>query len=79
MKMPHAETTGSTIIPGRWAGHLPAISLAGSSRGSHLLARILVAAFGLMFVGLVVLPWQQSVRGTGRVIAFDPLDRRINV
>ena len=24
-------------------------------------------------------PWQQSVRGTGRVIAFNPLDRRVNI
>ncbi len=78
MKMPSAQPARSPVA-GRWTGHLPAISLAGSSRGSHLLARILVVVFGMMLVGLVVLPWQQSVRGTGRVIAFDPLDRRINV
>ena len=79
MKRQHAHASGPVIVPGRWSGQLPAIALAGSSRASHLLARGLLAVFGLVVVGLVVLPWQQSVRGTGRVIAFDPLDRRINV
>jgi multidrug resistance efflux pump len=79
MKLESAHAAVPAIAPGRWRGQLPAIALAGSSRGSHLLARALLAVFGLVVVGLVVLPWQQSVRGTGRVIAFDPLDRRINV
>ncbi len=79
MKTPHAHAAGPISRPGRWSGQLPAIALAGSSRVSHLLARILLAAFALVVMGLVVLPWQQSVRGTGRVIAFDPLDRRISV
>lgn len=65
--------------PTPWRGQMPALALAGSSRFSRLLARALVVMFGLVLVGVTVLPWQQSVRGTGRVIAFDPLDRRINV
>lgn len=79
MKTPRNTARASVHVPGRWSGQLPAIALAGSSRGSHLLARGLLAVFGLVVVGLVVLPWQQSVRGTGRVIAFDPLDRRISI
>jgi len=79
MKVPHATVAVPVTAPGRWSGYLPAITLAGSSRTAHLLARGLLALFGLVLVGLVFLPWQQSVRGTGRVIAFDPLDRRINV
>ena len=62
-----------------WRGRLPAMALVGSSRASYLLARVLIAACGLAMAGLVVLPWQQSVRGTGKVIAFDPLDRRVEV
>lgn len=62
-----------------WRGDLPALSLAGSSRGARLLARVLAVALALAALALAMLPWQQSVRGTGRVIAFDPLDRRINV
>ncbi len=79
MKPTRANAPAPVIVPGRWSGQLPAIALAGSSRASHLLARALLAVFGLVVIGLVVLPWQQSVRGTGRVIAFDPLDRRISV
>lgn len=62
-----------------WRGRLPAIALVGSSRASHLLARVLIAGCVVAILGLIFLPWQQSVRGTGRVIAFDPLDRRMEV
>jgi adhesin transport system membrane fusion protein len=79
MSTPATQSAAAGGMPGRWQGQLPSIALAGSSRASHLLARGLLAVFGLVLAGLVVLPWQQSVRGTGRVIAFDPLDRRVNV
>ena len=60
-------------------GDLPAMALAGSSRGPRLLARGL-AFFSVLFVFAVwFLPWQQYVTGTGKVIAFDPLERRVNV
>jgi len=62
-----------------WRGRLPAIALVGSSRASHLLARVLIVGCVVAILGLIFLPWQQSVRGTGRVIAFDPLDRRVDV
>lgn len=53
--------------------------LSGSSRGPRLLARGL-ALFSILFIiGIWLLPWQQSVSGEGRVIAFDPLERRVNV
>lgn len=62
-----------------WRGRLPAIALVGSSRASHVLARVLILGCVIAILGLIFLPWQQSVRGTGRVIAFDPLDRRMEV
>ena len=58
---------------------LPALAAAGSSRASHVLARVLAALFGVTVLAVWFLPWQQFVTGTGRVIAFDPLERRINV
>jgi multidrug efflux pump subunit AcrA (membrane-fusion protein) len=58
---------------------LPSIALAGSARGTRVLARALAAFSVLVVLGCVFLPWQQSVRGTGRVIAFNPLDRRVNI
>jgi multidrug resistance efflux pump len=53
--------------------------MAGSSRFPRLLARSLALVFVLFLLAVWFLPWQQFVSGTGKVIAFDPLDRRINV
>jgi adhesin transport system membrane fusion protein len=58
---------------------VPVLAAAGSSRASHLLARLLAVLFTLVVLAVWFLPWQQFVTGTGRVIAFDPLERRINV
>ncbi|MFM1832474.1 MAG: hypothetical protein RLZZ461_790 [Planctomycetota bacterium] len=53
--------------------------MAGTARGTRLLARVLALLSVAIVLGVFVVPWQQSVRGTGRVIAFNPLDRRVNV
>lgn len=58
---------------------LPALSLTGSARFTRLVSRGLVLGFIVLVLGLVFLPWRQFVAGTGRVIAFNPLDRRVNV
>ncbi len=60
-------------------GHLPALLLAGSSAGIRLIGRICGVGLILLFLGLTILPWQQFVRGDGKVVAFDPLERRVNV
>ncbi len=67
----------SSPIPLR--GQLPALLLAGSSQRIRLLARLAAVGFVTLLLAIWFLPWQQFVRGTGKVIAFDPLDRRINV
>lgn len=58
---------------------LPALSLAGATRYTRLFSRLLVLGFIFFVLGCFFLPWRQFVSGTGRVIAFNPLDRRINV
>ncbi|MCX6853980.1 MAG: biotin/lipoyl-binding protein, partial [Verrucomicrobia bacterium] len=73
--MNHAATHSSSDL----RGYLPAITRAGSSRWPRLLARILAVLFVLFILAVWFLPWQQSVSGAGKVIAFDPLERRINV
>ena len=60
-------------------GHLPAITRAGSSRLPRLMARVLAMLFVGFLLAVWFLPWQQFVSGSGKVIAFDPLERRINV
>ena len=44
-------------------------------RSARLLARLLVVLTVLTAVALVVTPWQQTIPGTGRVIAFSPEER----
>ena len=58
---------------------MPVLAMAGNARRSRLLARLLALLSVLLALSLVVVPWQQSVRGGGRVIAFNPLDRRANI
>lgn len=58
---------------------LPSLALAGNARGARILARVLALCSVLVVLSVAFLPWQQSVRGTGRVIAFNPLDRRVTV
>lgn len=58
---------------------LPAINLTGSNRLPHLFSRLLLIAFAVIVFVVAFAPWRQFVRGDGRVIAFDPLERRVNV
>ena len=53
----------------------PALRLARSSRIARRIANWLVAALAAAVVGMVFLPWQQSIRGDGAVVAFDPVNR----
>lgn len=55
------------------------LSAAGSIDGARVLASLLVAMVVLSVLALVVTPWQQSVRGAGRVTAYAPLERRQTV
>jgi multidrug efflux pump subunit AcrA (membrane-fusion protein) len=55
------------------------MSLAGSTRAAYFFSRFLVLAFLLLLMAITFMPWRQFVSGSGRVIAFNPLDRRLNV
>lgn len=61
------------------APHLPALSLAGSAKFTRIFSRLLLLGFVAFVIGIFFMPWRQFVAGTGRVIAFNPLDRRVNV
>lgn len=61
------------------AARLPALSLASPARFIRIFSRVLLVCFILVVLALLFLPWRQFVAGTGRVIAFNPLDRRVNV
>jgi multidrug resistance efflux pump len=54
---------------------MPALRLARSSRFARWLAKILLYGLGLTIIGMLFLPWQQSLWGTGEVIAYSPNER----
>lgn len=58
---------------------LPAIRLVKSSRFAVVASRWLFASLLTLLAGLLFLPWQQNVRGTGRVVAYAPLERQLVV
>lgn len=55
---------------------LPALKLVQSSRWVWRLANALLVLLALSMVGMVFVPWQQSARGTGQVIAYAPQERQ---
>ncbi len=55
------------------------LSAAGTIDGARVLAYMLLLALVLAVVALVVTPWQQSIRGGGRVTAYAPLERQQTV
>lgn len=58
------------------SGGLPVLRAVQSPRSVRVLAALLAALVVLVVIGLVVTPWQQSITGTGRVIAVSPLERQ---
>jgi multidrug resistance efflux pump len=58
---------------------LPAMLLVEDRRRLGPLRRLIPLGVVLALGFVAFMPWQQSVSGMGRVIAFDPLDRRVNV
>ncbi|MFN3148521.1 HlyD family secretion protein [Bremerella sp.] len=55
---------------------LPALKLVQSSRWMWRLANALLVLLVLSIVGMIFVPWQQSARGTGQVIAYAPQERQ---
>jgi multidrug resistance efflux pump len=58
---------------------LPALRLVQSSRNAQRLARVLLVGLVLSIVAMALLPWQQSARGTGKVVAYVPQERQQTV
>lgn len=53
----------------------PALRLARSSRRARRIAWWLTIALMGAVLGMLLLPWQQSIKGDGAVVAFDPVNR----
>ncbi len=55
--------------------NMSAIQLVHSPPAIRVLSQVLAAALLVALLAIFVLPWQQNVSGSGRVVAFDPYDR----
>ncbi len=55
---------------------LPALKLVQSSRWVWRLANALLVMLLLSIVAMVFVPWQQSARGAGQVVAYSPQERQ---
>lgn len=61
------------------SGQRAAALLVRTPRAFRVLARLLGALVAVVALALAVAPWQQSIDGTGRVVAFAPLERQQEV
>lgn len=57
-------------------GPAPMLTLTHTPRAARLLARLMAFGVVVLALCLVLVPWQQSVRGDGSVIAYAPLERQ---
>jgi multidrug resistance efflux pump len=58
---------------------LPSLRLARSSRLARRFGRVLAVLLGVAIIATLFAPWQQSVTGSGNVIAYAPLERQMVV
>ncbi len=54
---------------------LGAMHLVQTPAGLQILARALWGVFVVLVLALIFVPWQQNIRGSGRVAALEPFDR----
>ena len=71
--------SSSSLGPYRDAAGFSSARLVPPPIRARRVALALTGAFLAFVLFTLVSPWQQSVRGTGRVIAYAPLERRQNV
>lgn len=58
---------------------LPSLRLARSSRLARRFGRFLAVMLGVAILATLFAPWQQSVTGSGSVVAYAPLERQMVV
>ena len=58
---------------------LPALKLIQSSRIARRLAKLSLALLVVSVIAMVFVPWQQSAKGSGKVVAFAPQERQQTV
>lgn len=59
--------------------HFTAMDLAKSPLRVRRFSEVMLLACALAFVALAFLPWRQFIHGTGRIVAYNPLERSLTV
>lgn len=54
----------------------PALRLVRAARWARRIAAGMVSLMGVTILAMLLLPWQQTVTGSGSVVAYEPLDRQ---
>ncbi len=75
MSAPASVTRLRAVAAGE-SGTRAAELLVRTPRALRVLGQLLAVFVALTAMALIVVPWQQSVSGTGRVVAFAPLERQ---
>lgn len=67
--------TGHTNIASPGIANLKSMQLVKPSLSTRVLASFILAALAAAIAAMVFVPWQQTSRGAGRVIAYHPTER----
>ncbi|MDA0918768.1 MAG: HlyD family efflux transporter periplasmic adaptor subunit [Planctomycetota bacterium] len=79
-KVPNDQSQQPMLAPVAYSeAVLPSLRLARSSRLARRFGRLLAVMLGLSVIATLFAPWQQSVTGSGDVIAYAPLERQLIV
>lgn len=76
MLTPNRVRTAGVWETRRLPHELPSLRLAQTSRLVRRLAKLLLLLLALAVLVIAFAPWQQSVTGSGNVVAYAPLDRQ---
>ena len=76
-RKPQSRTSQHMLAPAAYSeSMMPALRLARSSRVARRIAQVLLVGLGAAIILMAFAPWQQSVTGSGNVVAYAPLERR---
>lgn len=76
LRSDHSDRRRTLLVPVAYSESvMPALRLARSSRWARVIAKFLLVALVVTVVLMAFSPWQQSVRGSGSVLAFSPDER----
>lgn len=84
-RLPHSQPAPHLIFIGAGtradppSDATPALRLIRAPQSVRRVAFSLAAMFPILFLGLLLVPWQQTALGSGRVIALSPVDRAQSV